>query len=335
MSSIMSQFRKCHVFCCATVAACVFLLSASSAKATPYSDAVLADGPIAYYRLQETAGTLAANSAASGSALDGSTSTFSLPVSPYVKPQIGQPGPRPADTIGGQPLLGFESDNVGIRQTANTNAQVTVPDNSNLDIIGALTLEVWVRKNATQAIAGNNEGILGKFQGGGTTNERSYVLAATAPTSGTGAGTLQFIINSTGFSTGNLVYSPTGYTLPAGGDWVHLAAVYVPTVGITPGSMTVYVNGAVIGTPLTTGVPTAVHSGAADLWIGRQFGNPSPNGSASFEGLIDEAAVYNKALTAQDIAEHYQAAFVPEPATYVFAIFGLAATALGRWKQRG
>jgi hypothetical protein len=312
MSSILSNVRAFAAI------ASVFVVGVNFALASPYSDAVLADNPLAYYRLQETTGTLAANIGTGGATLDGSTATFANPqTSPSTQPQIGQPGPRPTDTVNGLPLVGFEADNVGIRQTNNNGAQGTVPDNALLDITGALTLEAWVKKNATQVSSGNNEGIIGKFLGSG--DQRSYALAVTNNTN-----TLQFIINSTGAAAGNNVYTPAGYTLPAGGDWVHIVGVFVPST-----SMTVYVNGAVVGVPQTTGVPAAIFSGSADLWIGRQFSATATN--VTFEGLIDEVAIYNTALSANQVAAHYNAA-VPEPAGIVLTTLGLAAVVAGRRK---
>lgn len=317
MSSTMSYVRAFRSVACALAAGSLFA-AASSALASPYSDAVLADSPLAYYRLQETSGTTAANIGTAGITLDGSTATFLNPqTSPSTQPQIGQPGPRPIDLVNGLPLVGFEADNNGIRQTNNNGAQATVPDNALLDITGALTVEAWVKKNATQVSSGNNEGILGKFNGTG--NQRSYALAV----ANTGAG-LQFIVNTDGTSAGNITYSPAGYSLPAGGDWVHIVGVYVPSTSIT-----MYVNGSVIGTPLTTGVPAAIFAGTADLWIGRQFSATATN--VSFEGLIDEVAIYNTALSADRVAAHYNAA-VPEPTAITLAVFGLAAVAVARKK---
>lgn len=291
--------------------------SVNSALASPYSDAVLADNPIAYYRLQETSGTVAANSGTAGATLDGSTTTFSNPqTAPSTQPQIGQPGPRPTDLVNSLPLIGFEADNVGIRQTNNTGAQATVADNAQLDITGALTLEAWVKKNATQVSAGNNEGIIGKFTGTG--NQRSYALAVANSNSA-----LQFIVNTDGTSGGNTTYSPAGYTLPAGGDWVHIVGVFVPST-----SMTVYVNGSVVGTPQTTSVPAAIFAGTADLWIGRQFSTAT---NVSFEGLIDEVAIYNYALSAERVSAHYLAA-VPEPSSYMLILVGVATAAAARRK---
>jgi hypothetical protein len=312
MSSILSKVRAFAAI------VSVFVVCANSALASPYSDAVLADNPLAYYRLQETSGAVAANSGTAGATLDGSTATFANPqTSPSTQPQIGQLGPRPTDTVNGLPLVGFEADNVGIRQTNNNGAQGTVADNALLDITGALTLEAWVKKNATQVSGGNNEGIIGKFLGAG--DQRSYALAVANTTNA-----LQLIVNSTGAVGGNITYSPTGYTLPPGGDWVHIVGVFVPST-----SMTVYVNGAVVGTPLTTGVPAAIFPGTADLWIGRQFSATATN--VTFEGLIDEVAIYNTALSAERVAAHYNAA-VPEPTGIVLAIFGLAAAVVGRRK---
>jgi hypothetical protein len=317
MSSTLSTIQRiCGLSFAA--AACASFIDVSTAIASPYSDAVLADSPLAYYRLQETAGTVAANIGTAGATLNGSTATFAnAQVAPSTQPQIGQPGPRPTDLVNGLPLVGFEADNVGIRQTNNNGAQGTVPDNALLDITGALTLEAWVKKNATQVSGGNNEGIIGKFLGSG--DQRSYALAV----ANTGSA-LQFIVNTTGASAGNTTYSPAGYALPAGGDWVHIVGVYVPSTSIT-----VYVNGAVVGTPQTTGVPAAIFAGTADLWIGRQFSATATN--VTFEGLIDEVAIYNTALSAERVAAHYNAA-VPEPAGVVLAIFGLTAAVAARRK---
>lgn len=297
------------------------LLSASTAQASPYSDAVLADGPVAYYRLGETSGSVAANSSIHGAALDGTYLNFGAGSSP--SSTIGQVGPRPGDPSGSSAIQGFESDNIGIRSAANANAQVEVPDNNLLDITGALTLEAWVRRDDAQASNGNNEGIVGKFTGTASpTNQRSYDLYYNSRT-GTGLPSIGFILNTTGVAGGNVDFS-TAIDIPAGstGGWAYLAAVYEPNV-----RMSVYLNGVSIGEK-TTGLPAAsLFAGTAPLWIGRQFSSAT---NTSFEGLIDEVAVYDKALSAAQVAAHYSAAANNTPAN-----FSWAPNSSGGWETPG
>jgi len=286
-----------------------------------YSSAVLADGPVAYYRLGETSGSVAANSSANGSALDGAYTNFgagqTLPSTPS---SINQLGPRPGDPSASNTILGFESDNIGIRSGANTNAQVDVADNNLLDITGALTLEAWVRRDP-QAVNGNNEGIVGKFVGG--TNQRSYVLYYNSR-SGTGLPSIGMTVNTTGLSGGNFDLS-SGANLPAGetGGWAHVAAVYEPNV-----RMSIYLNGVSIAEKVTLLPAVPLFAGTSPLWIGRQFSAAS---NTSFEGLIDEVAIYDKALTPAQILSHYQAA-IPEPCGVVLAVVGMAWISF--WRRR-
>jgi Concanavalin A-like lectin/glucanases superfamily len=304
-----------------------FVFEAGSALGGAYSTAVLADNPVAYYRLGETSGTVAANSSAAGATLDGNYVNFgAAQVSPATPSTLGESGPRPGDPSGSFAIAGFEADNIGIRSGANANAQVEVADNALLDITGALTLEAWVYRDP-QAVNGNNEGIVGKFQGSTFGNQRAYCLyynsRTTAPAPAVG-----FILNTTGAATGNVDFQTTS-DIPLGTDagWVYLAAVYEPGV-----RMSVYMNGVSIGEK-TLGLPAAdIFNSAGPLWIGRQFSLAS---NTSFEGKVDEVAVYNTALTPEQIAAHYAAA-VPEPSGLVLAALGLSGIGMVRvfrWRR--
>lgn len=306
-----------------TIVACLFAVAfgcvcSEGYGASIYESTVLADGPVAYYRLGEMSGSTAANSSTNGSALDGTYTNFGAGSTP--SSTIGQLGPRPGDPSSSSTIVGLEADNIGIRSAANSNAQVDVPDNNLLDITGALTLEAWVRRDDSQVSNGNNEGIVGKFVGG--TNQRSYVLYYNTRT-GTGLPSVGLTLNTLGTSAGNTDFSTT-VNIPAGSTngWIHLAAVYEPGV-----RMSVYMNGVSIGEK-TTGLPAApLFAGTAPLWIGRQFSNAT---NTSFEGLIDEVAIYDKALTPAQVLAHYNAAAVPEPACGVLAALAGAATLLSR-----
>lgn len=297
--------------------ACALGLISQVVVAGTYSDTVLADNPVAYYRLGETTGTVAANSSSAGASLDGNYVNFGvMPVAPLTPSLMGQLGPRPGNASGTMYISdGFESDNIAIRSGANGTApsmpaQVEVPDNSALDITSALTLEAWVYRDP-QAVNGNNEGIVGKYLGSPTgTNERSYclyynsrVVTGTSPSIG-------FVLSDTGaFKSGYDLNVPMNLPLGTDGGWTYLAATFVPGT-----RMALYVNGqlAVERTdPL--GIPLSIWSGAAPLWIGRQF-NPTAS-NVSFEGGIDEVAVYDTALSDATILAHYQAGTTATPPT--------------------
>lgn len=225
-------------------------------------------GPVGYWRLGESSGTTADN-AEGTAALDG--------------------------TYTGSPILGAAGPS-GIDGTAvNMNAAgyVEVADNASLDITGALTLEAWVYLNTS--VTTDNRGVVGKFQGrdagGSAVNERSYLLyvdTSNRPVA---------VISTSGASSGNVTLS-TSSTMSASA-WYHLVFTFQPST-----AMRLYVNGSEVAA-LTSGVPAAMYSGAAPVWIGTQF---QPSNSAFFlPGRIDEAAIYPAALSATRILAHYNA----------------------------
>lgn len=282
----------------AVLAALAASVYSPGADASPYSDAVLADDPVAYYRLNETGGTVAANSSTAGSALDGTFTNFNLTVPPST---LGDLGPRPGDSSGAGSIDGLELDNFAIQSSPNLDAQVEVPDNDLLDITGALTLEAWVYRDE-QTNASNNEGIVGKYVGnlfGVPEDNRSFLLfydpRGETPSIG-------FYVGTDGTASSlTLLDTETDLPLGADGGWTHLAAVYEPNV-----RMSVYMNGVSIGEK-TDELPTQdLFSGTAPLWIGRNWRNDVSN--TAFEGRIDEVAVYDTALTSEQILAHYLAA---------------------------
>src|SRR5262245_28886619 len=104
-------------------------LNRSASAASLYSAAVLVDGPVAYYRLGEMSGSVAANSSDAGSALDGTYANFGVAqTAPATPSSLAALGPRPGDQSGSKAIDGFEADNLGIRSGANANAQVEVAD---------------------------------------------------------------------------------------------------------------------------------------------------------------------------------------------------------------
>lgn len=102
----------------------------------------------------------------------------------------------------------------------------------------------------------------------------------------------------------------------AAGQFVHVAASYDGT------AMRLYFNGIVVASKATSAV--VVHS-TVNLFIGS-----GPGSSAfSFGGVIDEVAVYGKALTNAEIAQHYDAMF---PATRSYSGQVISDLPAGYWR---
>ncbi len=310
------------------------IASASRCFAGTYSSAVLTNNPVAYYRLDETSGATAANiGAASG--IDGNY--VNIPgMTVNNTSNYGQAGPRPGA------FLSFEANNNsvlfdpedGSTATSNTFPRVEVPvvdSSSPLAITGALTLEAWVKRAPQLVGASNNEGIVGRYLSdadpgtAGTQPGRAYVLYFDSGTDGTlgtpdGSPGIGFALSSSGsFQSANSYEFAANIPV---GEWTHVAVVYDPGQRIEA-----YINGTSIAT-ITTGVLNSpLFSGMANLWIGQQF---TGQDIWSFEGNIDEVAIYSAALSDEQIAAHYNAAQVPEPACGMLVLLGIAGSLFWR-----
>lgn len=283
--------------CALVVAACPSLSHASA-----YSDAVLADNPVAYYRLDGTTNDFAANAGSGGAALDANYIEIGAGEG---KRNVGQAGPRPGDPAGSFPIDGLEEDNKAVHlghdpENPTLYAYMERPDflGSPVDITGGITLEAWIYRDP-QLANGNNEGIVGRYQGSTFGNQRSYSLYYN-PRTGGGLG---FVLSDNGsFQSG---FDLKGPTIPEG-EWTHIAATFSPST-----RMALFINGALVAERTDpTGIPAAIFDSAAPLWIGAQF---SLAANTMFEGKIDEVAVYNTTLSDAAILAHYETAVSDVP----------------------
>lgn len=224
---------------------------------TPYATVVLADGPVAYWRLGDSGGTAAdaTGNGHSGAVMGGVTAGQTALI-------------KDAD-----PSMTFDG----------ATGYVEVPDSATLRFGGAVTLEAWV-SGATfaNASAMSYPRIIGK----GTTGGTGHTLTVEKLTTGDMANARLELEGLSPFTlTGTTVLLPSGIH--------HL-------VGTFDGVMTkIYVDGQLDGSQPVTG--TLITS-TAPLDIGRR-----PDAMRYWQGFIDEVAVYDKALTPQQIATHYAA----------------------------
>ena len=235
------------------------------AAPTGYGVTVLADNPIAYWRLGETNETVAHDY---WGGHDGEFIGVTLGVPGFSvvdSDTAAGVGPDPNSYVGG--ISGTAIDFSGTNST--------------------FALEAWVNGPPDQV---NGAAIICK---------------------GTGGGGEQFSVDVFNGSFRFYIYDASGdaqvvtTTISPDDTWQHVVAVYDQ-----PGAtMLVYVNGVEAGsfTPSDAGPRASTHP----ISIGSRRGAVDPNYDLNFVGTIDEVAIYNKALTADEVLAHYAAAYGP------------------------
>ena len=287
--------KKTQVLCSLAAAFCLAVV-ASQAHAGPYQDAVMADNPDGYWRMESDGATLPD---IAGTAQDGVRMVE---------------GAGTTSVITG-PIISEPSNNAILFNSPNNSNAVTyeiADTTSQLGTDGASwTVEYWMNISP----GGNphqNVVAKGNHNDSGATffNKRS------------GDGRLDFGVNSGAPDT-------VAVANPAEGQWTHIVTTLerdVPAVGQSTATM--YVNGAVaalVHDPVGGGVIGGVQSPNANepLSIGGLCCN-FPGTVNNFNGAIDEVAVYNnQALSAARVSAHYNAA-IPEPSTSLLLVLGMA-----------
>ncbi|WP_261779654.1 Calx-beta domain-containing protein [Microcystis aeruginosa] len=238
----------------------------NDAAAGSYLKTVLADIPLAYWRLDETSGTTVYDF--SGNGYNG---TY----------------------FGGVGLGNSAGINSGTSATFDgVNDYIDTPLSSNRQ---PLTIETWFKADVT-------------------TGERSIVDSDIAFQSGQSliigyqAGTI--VPPNQGDQTLDIEYhgNPNFYNSPftvQPNTWYHAVSVF------TPGKVELYVNGQFIGSQTYTQQPLD----GSNFRIGRH----NSNDPQWFDGLIDEVAIYDYALTPSQIQNHYQTGLISPAGIIAFS----------------
>jgi hypothetical protein len=232
-----------------------------SATAADYPSAVLADGPIAYWRFNDTP-PVATNSGTLGVAANG---TYTNGAS------VGAEAPRPPQ------FAGFEADNTALQLDGVddfvASAMGLINNLTNVTISG------WLRRGGQQQ---GRTGIWGQ----------NDVIE------------FGYIDNNTVQAWVDNFQTPVNVSMPfPDGEWDHLALV----VDGDHLQMAVYTNAQLAG---TAPLPNGNYSVNTNQFVigGDAFGQ-----GVTFNGQIDEVALFNKALSAQQIANHYFSAVPSAP----------------------
>lgn len=191
------------------------------------------------------------------------------------------PGENNADDIvgthNGTPVggVGFASGEVGQAFNLDGGGYISVPHSPLWDF-GAnnFTIELWAKFNSP----GGAEALIADDDGGGSQNK--WILFHGYSLNG-------FCLHLNGSAGGNICNSPFS---PTPGQWYHVALTR------TGPTWACYVNGSVIGADTAA---VSVPAATAPLTIGHaEAGFP-------FNGHLDEVSIYNRALSAGEIADIY------------------------------
>jgi hypothetical protein len=160
---------------------------------------------------------------------------------------------------------------------------VTVPDNTSLDIIGNISFGAWIKANTLPVDINHRGSIVSKYFSASTA--RGYAVQL----QNTGAIMFRSSSDCTDANINDLTTTQTIST----GVWTHVMAVYDGS------KKRIYINGVLSKESSLTGSLTC---NTADTL---QIGNEHNAVTAHFDGLIDDARIYNRALSPQEISQLY------------------------------
>lgn len=169
------------------------------------------------------------------------------------------------------------------------NALVRSADSADLHFSNAMTLEAWVKPEGAGAIIAKWDSVQFRQQSSFRLRLGNFAKA-------------YFAISQNGTGGGGTAESPpycaSVSAIPIGA-WTYLAATY------NGSSLCLYVNGVLEAQTPATGT---IFPGVDDVAFGAMVGGEGAGGGSDlFKGLIDELALYRRALTAREILAIYQA----------------------------
>jgi hypothetical protein len=244
-------------------------LTLAQPSGTPYENAVLAANPVAHWRLNETG-----NPSTNPPAFDYAGGLAGRYESAALNGFNGVVGPQPPD------WPGFGANNFAMQSTNDTDqAWVTVPAlNLNTNTV---TMTLWLNPNGSQGF--ETPGLF-------VTRQGSTVAAGIAYSYNDQIGYNWNDDPATWQFQSGLVVPPN--------QWSFVALVVEPT------QATIYLYN-------TNGLSSAVNpvSHANVAWDGTgRIGNDESNVNRTFNGIIDEVAVFNYAFTPDEVLNLYNAA---------------------------
>lgn len=251
-----------------------------------YAETVAAHGPAVYFRLSEPAGQAAGAPLQNDGTILSLGATWGVAGSADSAPASGAVGLHSGTLVHGRPLAGFESDNTAARFTGRSIADADLLEIGKTPALDTSrftfscwfkadsAMESWARLYATDPAYANFFQIV--------MNEGHFYLA-TNPDNGAAdvARNLDLAFDD--------------------GAWHHLAAV---RDGVDAANAAIYIDGEAIPLEAYDGF----FSGGTSTRVGART-----TGSHAFFGMMDEIALWRRALDPAEILAIYEAAFTSGP----------------------
>jgi hypothetical protein len=189
------------------------------------------------------------------------------------------------------------------------NDHVRVPNSANLQFSSGLTLGAWINK---PTLTGNHSAIMSKWDLVFGVNQRSFTFAVSP------IGQVYMAISPGGFDP-PIELAATSTNVISPGTWTHVAGSYDGSF------IRIYINGQLNAQKAYTG---GIFSGTDALGIGGVVGGAAVGAVGSpFGGRIDEAVIYDRALSG---AEIITLSTVPEPSSCALILVGSLCVALSK-----
>lgn len=248
-----------------------------TARVITYADIILADGPVAFFRFEETGGSVATNSGTSGTNGVYYIGDEAVPGEGGIPGEAqGDPGPRPPE------FLGFDPNNRAATFGGAATMEWIDTRNQYLNNLSAFSLEYWVKPTirvSDPATFGTRIGIVGQNDAVeyGFIDQNTIQIWTPAPSGGS--------LN-------------TPYTFPDD-EWHHIATI------ADGRSIKNYYDGVLVGSVNSSSPVSSYGSSQYTVHIGG--GGVFDAVGNYFTGQIDEVAIFDKAIPADRIAAHFKA----------------------------
>ncbi|HOW68264.1 MAG TPA: PA14 domain-containing protein [Candidatus Paceibacterota bacterium] len=242
------------------------------ANVITYSDVILADGPIGFYRFEETTGQITKNYGTAGSSADGLYMMGNGPDDSVPVDVAVDAGPRPGD------FLGFDPGNMAVTMDGLNTMLWIDTQKQFLNNLKAFSLEYWVKPSnriSDPGSFGTRIGLVGQNDA----VEYGFIDNNTIQIWSAGGGSLD-----------------TDYNYPDN-EWHHIATI------ADGKSIKNYFDGVLVG----TGGSVTANYGSSTYNVHIGGGGVYDATGNFFSGQFDEVAIFDKAIPADRIVAHYKA----------------------------